>query len=197
MTSHFQYVSAVLQRPGRVAESYFTNHRQRINPALVLLALVGLATFGMMSLQAYHPAWAIIRQSGPLKIEQLTQLSSRIGYGTIYPNIRHLLLIPLYALPTWLVYRDQRVRYRDAMLMHVLWNTAHTVYSLLLFGAMAIRRVPTISKSNGLALVLMVIYLIAVGRTALDLRWAMAVAKAIGTGLLVVLLLRLLTCVGI
>lgn len=190
------YLSAVLQRPGGLAATYFTG-RQRIKPWLVLLGLVTFTTLGLMELQAYHPAWASIRQAVPSSPAQTAQWPLDPHYWGVYFNLRQLVLLPLYALPTWLVYRQQGVRYVNALLMHVFWNTAFNLYALLLFGLMASQVVRITTRGGGLAFVLMLVYLVAIGRTALDLRWTVAGGKALLTGLLIVGLLRLLGCVGL
>ena len=197
-TGLFPYLSAVLQRPGRVAAQWWAGGRPHyFGPVLTLVLLVALATLVLGLLQAHHPAWAIARQASPLTLAQVALLGGRTSYWGLYHNLRQLLLLPFYALPTWLVYRRQSVRYPDALFMHVLWNTAYTIYSLLLFGMMAGQIVRITTTGNGIALLLMLIYLTAIGRTALDLRWAMAGAKAVLVGVLVMGLLKLLACMGL
>jgi hypothetical protein len=196
MISSLRHLSNVLERPGQVAATCFAR-RQLMPPVLFLLALVALATLGLMGLQANHPAWSIIRQTSPLIPAQMAQLAGKTGYWGVYHNARQLLLIPLFALPTWLVYRRQGIRYANAVLMHVLWNTAHALYSLLIFGMVAAHILPITTRGNGLAFLLMIVCLTAIGRTALDLQWIMAVAKALATGLLVGLILRLLASLGL
>lgn len=196
-TGFFSYLSAVLQQPGRVAARHWAGPGRRYRgPALVLGLGVGVATLVLGLLQAHHPAWAVLHQAAPFSPGQLAALGQRTHYWGRYTNLRQLALLPVYALPTWLVYRRQGVRYADAVFVHVLWDTAYNVYSLVLFGLMAASLVRITTLGSGLVLLLMLGYHLAIGHTALDLRWPVAVAKALLTLGLVVGLLRLLGTVG-
>ena len=174
------YFGDVLQQPGRVAAGWWAQSRPRYRqPVVVLLLLVGLTTLVLALLQAYHPAWAIIRQTTPLSPAQLAGLKGQRGYWGVFSNLRQLVLLPAYALPTWLVYRRQGLRYPAALMVHVLWNTAFNCYTLILFGFMAGRVLSICVRGSALGLVLLVVYHVAIGRTALDLRGYMAVVKAL------------------
>ncbi|MBO2009025.1 hypothetical protein [Hymenobacter negativus] len=190
------YLSAVLQRPGELATQWWAQRRRYLLAAVVLGCLVGLATAAMALLQAYHPAWALVRQPR-LSATQLAALHGHRSYWGTYHNLRQLALLPLFALPTWAVYRRQGVRYADALFMQMLWNTAYTLLALGLVGLMALQVVPITFTGNGLALLLLLGYLVAIGHTTLDLRWSVAALKAVFTLGLVVACLRLLTCWGL
>ena len=192
------YLAAVLQQPGRVAANYWAGRSQwRPRPVLVLVVLVALTTITLLLLQRYHPVWSILRQQTPLTPGQVAQLGGRVRFWGVFSNLRQLLLLPLYALPTWLLYRREGAGYADALFMHVLWNTAYNLYSLVLFALMAVQLQPVTQLGQPLQVLLPPVYLLAVGYQGLSLSWPMAIAKALLTVISMGLVLRLLDFVGL
>ena len=192
------YLAAVLQVPGRLAANHWAGRSQwRLRPVLMLVLLVVLATATLLLLQRYHPAWGIVRQQGPLTPAQVAQFGGRGRFWGVFSNLRQLLLLPLYALPTWLLYRRQGASYADALFMHILWNTAYNLYSLVLFALMAAQLEPITRLGQPLQLLLPPVYFVAVGYRGLSLSWPVATAKALLTLAGMGLVLRMLGFVGL
>ena len=191
------YLDAVLRRPGQLVRAYLDNRRSLLCWAGPLLAVtLVLATSTLWLLQHNHNTWATIRGDSPIMPSLRAELGPRIHYWGIYSNLRQVALLPLYALPTWLVFRRQGIGYVGALLMQVLWNTAFNIYSLGFFGLIAGKVLHLSTVGTGFGLLLQLIYLASIGYEALDLRRGIAAGKALLTAGLVLVILRLLSCFG-
>lgn len=182
--SIFGFVGHVLLHPGRLVRDYLAGRRKRyFNPFQFLLILVGLVTTAGLLLHFYEGTGAGVVQSMArhgVPPARLARVTTYFTYISKYHNVWWLLLLlPLYSLITWGVYR-RRLNLAESFFVHVVVGSA---FHLLLLAAM----LPILWLTHGkpgtsaslFQSVVVLGYLLLIGRTGLGLSWAGAGWRAL------------------
>ena len=180
------FVPQILLRPGYVVADYLAGRRKRyFNPFQFLLLVVGLAAAAALLLNYYDGTGAEMRQrfTGRMPAENLERMVAYFHYVGKYYNIWWLLLLlPTYALLTWLVYRNQGWNYAEAFFVHVIIGSVfHLLLAVVLLGLWALhtRALASSNIASSLQVAIITIYLVLVGRQALGLAWGGAVWRSL------------------
>ncbi|KUG09661.1 DUF3667 domain-containing protein [Solirubrum puertoriconensis] len=182
--SIFGYAGQVLLHPGRVVADYLRGRRKHyFNPFQFLLIMVGLVTTAGLLLHFYEGTGAGVVQSMAkhgVSAERLARVSKYFAYISKYHNVWWLLLLlPLYSLVTWGMYR-RRLNFAEAFFVHVVIGSAFHV--LLLLAMLPILWLTKGQPGNQASLFQSVVvcgYLVAIGRQALGLSWGGAFWRAV------------------
>ncbi|WP_400191861.1 DUF3667 domain-containing protein [Hymenobacter sp. B81] len=180
--SIFGYAAQVLLHPGRVVADYLAGRRKRyFNPFQFLLIAVGLVTTLNLLLKFFEGTAAGVQRGfrGRMPAANLERVGEYFHYVGKYYNLWWLLLLlPLFALVTWLVYH-RRLNYAEAFFVHVVTGSAfHLWYLAGVFPLLWLTHGnPGIYASSFQNLMLLV-YLVLVGRQGLQLSWAGAIWRA-------------------
>ncbi|WP_345221019.1 DUF3667 domain-containing protein [Hymenobacter koreensis] len=180
--SIFAYARQVLLHPGRVVSDYLAGRRKRyFNPFQFLLLMAGFVTTLNLVLKYYEGTAASIQAQfrGYFSNEQVERVGQYFEHVGKYYNLWWLLLLlPLFALITWLVYY-KRLNYAEAFFVQVVTGAAfHLWFLVALFPMLWLTNGKPGTYSSILQSVLLLIYLVLVGRRGLGLTWGGAVWRA-------------------
>lgn len=190
--SLFAYIGHVLRRPGQVVADYWAGRRNRyFNPFQFLLLAVGAATVLTTVGRYYEATGHGLQQQLQSRVtaEQLVRVESYFHFIGKYQNLWWLLvLLPLYALIAWGVYRPRRVNYAEAFVLFVVVGAAFHILWVAVLVGLVLFMGPFSGTSNLAALlqvVVMMSYLTLIGRRALGLSpagslWRAAVIVLLG-----------------
>jgi hypothetical protein len=185
------YVPQLLFQPGRLVADYLAGRRKRyFNPFQFLLLVVGLATAAAALLHYYEATGAEMQRRfmGQMPAEQLARMVNYFNYLGKYYNVWWLLLaLPMYSLFTWLVYRNRGLNYAESFFVHVIIGSAFNLYlALIWLGLWAIhyKVLATNSVAPAVQVLVILIYLVLIGRNGLSLNWPSATWRALLTVLL-------------
>lgn len=186
----FAFLPQVLLRPGRLVADFLAGRRKRhFSPFQFLLLAVGLVTVVAQKTGYYdlvgESVQRRIAQSGatPFVLSKVSTYFHSLGQ---YFNVWWLLLLPLHAVGTWLVYqRRTGLNYAEAVLMQVVVGCAFQLWLLLFLPTvlLLVGRQPGASSAQLQGLITFA-YLTLVGRQGLGLTWGGAAWRAAAAGLL-------------
>ncbi|MBC6697932.1 DUF3667 domain-containing protein [Hymenobacter puniceus] len=185
-TSIIGYAPQIVLQPGRVVADYLAGRRKRyFNPFQFLLLVVGLAAAAALLLHYYEDTGAEIQQRYASRIPAayVARMGEYFHYVGKYYNLWWLLLmLPTYALITWLVYRRQGLNYAESFFVHVVVGSVfHLLVAcvMLVLWALHIRAVASSNIASSMQVGTITLYLILIGRQAFQLTWAGAIWRAL------------------
>ena len=185
------YIPRLLLQPGRVVADYLAGRRKRyFNPFQFLLIIIGLATAATAILHYYEATGLEMqaRYANRMPAENMARMVRYFKYVGKYYNLWWLLLaLPLYAFFTWLIYRKRGLNYAESFFVNVIIGSAFNVYLtlfMLSMWALSFKASASNNLASGLQVVVILLYLILIGRQGLGLTWTGAGWRALVTVLL-------------
>jgi hypothetical protein len=178
------YVPQVLLHPGRIVADYLAGRRKHyFNPFQFLLLVVGFAAAAAALLHYYDVIGDVTqRRYGRMGAVQAARMGEYFHYLGKYYNLWWLLLLlPVYSLLTWLVYRRQGLNYAECFFVHVIIGSAFHVYQIVLWLALWALRIQVQAMSNTASLLqvlTVLLYLALISRQGLGMRWGPAIGRA-------------------
>ncbi|MCB2408316.1 DUF3667 domain-containing protein [Hymenobacter lucidus] len=180
-----RYIMQVLLQPGQVVADYLAGRRKRyFNPFQFLLLVVGFAAAAAALLHYYDLTGNEMQQryASHMAALHVARVGEYFRYVGKYYNIWWLLLLlPIYSLFTWLIYRPRGLNYAESFFVHVVIGSAFHLYLLALWlGLWALQiKVQAVNNiGNSLQVLIILLYLVLVSRQALGLRWVGAIWRA-------------------
>lgn len=187
------YLPQLLLRPGHLFADYRAGRRKHyFNPFQFLLLFVGFATAAAALLHYYDAVGETMQQQFARRPGFSAERVARVGeyfryVGKFYNLWWLLLLLPLYSLITWGVYYRRGLNYAESFFLHVLTGGAYhfiLTLTLLALWALGSRADAGSNAASSVQIIVILIYLVLIGRQGLKLSWGGAMWRA---GLVVLL----------